>query len=88
LAPKRKSSKPKVKHRSKKTHRTPTPEIPDGTASREAVRDILNRMFGGSAEELVQNLAESNQLTPQEMARMKEIFGKRTSSQRKPGKKR
>ncbi len=50
--------------------------ILDKNASSEAVRDILNRMFDGSAEELVRSLAESNQLTPQEQARMKEIFGK------------
>jgi predicted transcriptional regulator len=49
---------------------------PPGNGSREAVRDILNRLFGDSAESLVKSLADSNQLTPEEAARMNEIFGK------------
>jgi predicted transcriptional regulator len=51
--------------------------VPPDNASREAVRDILNRLFGRSAEKLVKSLADSNQLTPEEAARMKEVFGKR-----------
>ncbi len=74
----RKNKKPKKKLNRKPHIKTQEPEQAalaqaDGN---QTIRDILNRMFEGSAEELVKSLAESNQLTPQELARMKEIFGK------------
>jgi predicted transcriptional regulator len=53
--------------------------------SREAVRDILNRLFDNSAKEIVKSLADSNQLTPEEMARMNEIFGKHAKGKRRKG---
>lgn len=49
---------------------------PPQNGSHEAVRDILNRLFGDSAEKLVRTLADSNQLTSEEEACMNEIFGK------------
>lgn len=76
MAQKKKKAKKKVNHNRKEEADNGASAIPDKNASSEAVRDILNRMFDGSAEELVKSLAESNQLTPQELARMKEIFGK------------
>jgi predicted transcriptional regulator len=54
----------------------------DPAASRAAVRDILNQLFGGEAKEIVQQLAESHQLTPEEIRRMKEIYGKRPRKKR------
>jgi predicted transcriptional regulator len=56
---------------------------PPENGSREAVRDILNRLFGDSAESLVKSLADSNQLTPDEAARMNEIFGEQTKRKRR-----
>jgi predicted transcriptional regulator len=61
------------------------PLAPPESASREAVRDILNRLFDNSAEEIVKSLADSNQLTPEEMARMNEIFGKHAKGKRRKG---
>jgi len=72
---KKRNAKKRVNHNREEEAHNSASAIPDENASREAVRDILNRMFDGSAEELVKSLAESNQLTPQELARMKEIFG-------------
>jgi predicted transcriptional regulator len=76
LAQKKKKAKKRVNHNRKEEANNGASAIPDENASGEAVRDILNRMFDGSAEELAKSLAESNQLTPQELARMKEIFGR------------
>ena len=56
---------------------------PPENGSREAVRDILNRLFGDSAESLVKSLADSNQLTPEEAARMNEIFCKQAKRRRR-----
>jgi predicted transcriptional regulator len=78
-----------LRRRNKKTGKTITAkytrtvEAPPDNASREAVRDILNRLFGRSAEKLVKSLADSNQLTPEEATRMKEIFGKRAKRKRR-----
>lgn len=86
----RKNKKPK-----KKLNRKPniTTQEPEQAALAQAdgnqtIRDILNRMFESSAEELVKSLAESNQLTPQELARMKEIFGKPDARKGRADKKR
>jgi BlaI family transcriptional regulator, penicillinase repressor len=35
------------------------------------VRDVVQRLFGGSAEELVQNLMETRQLTPEMLERLR-----------------
>lgn len=56
---------------------------PPDHASREAVRAILNRLFDNSAEELVKSLADSNRLTPEETARMNEIFGREAKHKRR-----
>ena len=39
-------------------------------ALREAVGDMVERLFGGSAESLVVSLVESRQLTPEALARL------------------
>src|SRR5439155_5309436 len=39
-------------------------------ALREAVGDMVDRLFGGSAESLVVSLVESRQLTPEALARL------------------
>lgn len=50
-------------------------------ASREktvgkALRDLVDRMFGGSAEALVMSLVESDQLTPETLRRLNEMIEK------------
>jgi predicted transcriptional regulator len=41
-----------------------------------SMRDIVERMFGGSAEALVMSLVESKQLTPETLNRLNEMLAK------------
>jgi predicted transcriptional regulator len=41
-----------------------------------SMRDIVDRMFGGSAEALVMSLVESKQLTPETLSRLNEMLAK------------
>jgi predicted transcriptional regulator len=41
-----------------------------------ALRDLVERMFGGSAEALVMSLVESSQLTPETLQRLKTLIEK------------
>lgn len=43
-------------------------------ATSAAVRDILNRLFGGSAESLVMSLVEGRELTPEKLDRLKRLL--------------
>jgi len=39
-----------------------------------AVKDLIDRLFGGSAESLVMSLVESRQLTPEKLARLQRML--------------
>src|SRR6266571_8706433 len=39
-------------------------------AARQTIRDVVNRLFGGSAESLVMSLVESRQLSPERLAEL------------------
>jgi BlaI family penicillinase repressor len=39
-----------------------------------AVKDLIDRLFGGSAESLVMSLVESRQLTPEKLARLQRMI--------------
>jgi len=39
-------------------------------AARQTIRDLVNRLFGGSAESLVMSLVESRQLSPERLAEL------------------
>lgn len=41
-----------------------------------AVGDLIDRLFGGSAESLVMSLVETRQLTPEKLARLQQIVEK------------
>jgi BlaI family transcriptional regulator, penicillinase repressor len=41
--------------------------VTEANASGHAVRDLINRMFGGSSEELVMNLIKTRQIDPQKI---------------------
>lgn len=43
-----------------------------------AVGDLIDRMFGGSAESLVMSLVETRQLTPEKLARLQKLVEKET----------
>jgi len=46
------------------------PAVTHATASLAAVRDLIDRMFGGSSEELVMSLIKSRQLDPDKIAEL------------------
>jgi BlaI family transcriptional regulator, penicillinase repressor len=39
-----------------------------------AVKDLIDRLFGGSAESLVMSMVESRQLTPEKLARLQRML--------------
>jgi predicted transcriptional regulator len=45
----------------------------------KAVGDLIDRMFGGSAESLVMNLVETRQLTPEKLTRLQKLIEKESS---------
>jgi BlaI family penicillinase repressor len=44
-----------------------------------AVGDLIDRMFGGSAESLVMSLVETRQLTPEKLSRLKDLLEEKES---------
>lgn len=50
------------------------------TALRQAVRELVERMFGGSSEELVMSLIKSRQVDPERIAALGRKFAKRKES--------
>src|SRR6185295_5485695 len=70
-----------ILHRKKKVERTlkdPAffyrPTVSRGQIIKTAVSDMIERMFGGSAEDLVMNLVETKQLTPEKLAELNELI--------------
>jgi BlaI family transcriptional regulator, penicillinase repressor len=47
-----------------------SPTVTEAKASRHAVRDLVDRMFGGSADELVMSLIKSRQIDPRRIAEL------------------
>ena len=52
------------------------PVVSRAQASRQAVADLVSRMFDGSAEGLVMSLVETRQLTPEKLAELSELLDK------------
>ncbi|MBO0722513.1 MAG: BlaI/MecI/CopY family transcriptional regulator [Blastocatellia bacterium] len=50
------------------------PAVKRDQVAGSAVKDLIDRLFGGSAENLVMNLLESRQLTPEKLARLQRIL--------------
>ena len=50
------------------------PVVSRAQASRQAVADLVSRMFDGSAEGLVMSLVETRQLTPEKLAELSELL--------------
>jgi predicted transcriptional regulator len=44
--------------------------------ARQSVGDLVDRLFGGSAESLVMSLVETKHLTPQKLAELQEMVEK------------
>jgi predicted transcriptional regulator len=51
------------------------------TALRQAVRELVERMFGGSSEELVMSLIKSRQVDPERIAALGRKLAKRKESE-------
>jgi predicted transcriptional regulator len=66
--------KGKVKRRLKDRAYLYRPVLSRQNAVRQAVGDMLDRFFGGSADSLVLNLVETRHLTPQKLARIQELL--------------
>ena len=48
--------------------------VTEARASRHAVRDLVDRMFGGSADELVMSLIKSRQIDPRRIAELSRLL--------------
>jgi predicted transcriptional regulator len=51
-----------------------TPLVSRQKAIRATLRDVMDRLFGGSAEGLVMSLVESRDLTPEKLARLNRLI--------------
>lgn len=79
-----------VLHRKKKVRRTLRGRsyqykaaVTQETASGYAVKDMLDRMFGGSVEGLLMNLVKTRQLDPEKVARLNELIAREEIRQQK-----
>ena len=49
------------------------PSVTQGQVVRQTVSDLVDRLFAGSAEDLVMSLLQSKQLTPEKLARLQKL---------------
>lgn len=66
--------KGKVKRTLKDRAYVYTPVVSRSHVSRQHIADIVDRLFGGSAESLVMSLVETKQLTPKKLARLQKLL--------------
>jgi BlaI family transcriptional regulator, penicillinase repressor len=60
------------------------PSVSRSKAAKQMVGDIIDRLFGGSAESLVMSLVETSHLTPERLAELAKLIDE--SSETKAGK--
>ena len=65
--------KGRVKRRLKERAFLYAPLLSRQTAVTQAVGDMIERFFGGSADSLVMNLVETRKLTPEKLARLQKL---------------
>ena len=53
------------------------PCISETQASRSLIRDLIDRVFDGSAGLLVQSVLDAEEITPEELARLKQMIAAR-----------
>jgi BlaI family transcriptional regulator, penicillinase repressor len=58
------------------------PAVSRKRAARAALRDVLNRLFGGSAESLVMSLVEDRHLTPARLAELNRLLAENEEASR------
>ena len=51
-----------------------TPAVSRSHVNRQHIGDIIDRLFGGSAESLVMSLVETKHLTPEKLARLQQLI--------------
>ena len=66
--------KGKVKRTLKERAYFHTPVVSRSHVTRQHIGDIIDRLFGGSAESLVMSLVETKHLTPEKLARLQELL--------------
>jgi BlaI family transcriptional regulator, penicillinase repressor len=54
------------------------PAVSRSQATKHAVGDLIDRMFGGSAESLVMSLVETRHLTAEKLAQLNQLLEKET----------
>jgi predicted transcriptional regulator len=59
--------------------------VTEAKASRHAVRDLVDRMFGGSADELVMSLIQSRQIDPKRLAELSRRVQEQAEQEEKKG---
>ena len=59
--------------------------VTEAKASRHAVRDLVDRMFGGSADELVMSLIQSRQIDPKRLAELSRRVQEQAEEEEKKG---
>ena len=62
------------------------PVVSRDQVAQKAVHDIVQRMFGGSAESLVMSLLESRDLTPQKLERLRKMVSDAKSKEERDDK--
>ena len=63
-----------------------TAEVTAAQTATQALRDLLDRMFGGSAEALMLNLVETQGIDPERIARLQELLLERSKKRQNGGK--
>jgi BlaI family transcriptional regulator, penicillinase repressor len=58
------------------------PSVSREKAVRSALRDVINRLFGGSAESLVMSLVASRDLTPEKLAELYRLVSQSQAEER------
>ena len=76
--------KGRVKRQLKERAYVYRPVLSRQKAVAQAVGDVLERFFGGSADSLVLNLVEARRLTPEKLARIQELVA-RTQEEKEHG---
>lgn len=51
-----------------------TPVVSRSHVTRQHIGDVIDRLFGGSAESLVMSLVETKHLTPKKLARLQQLI--------------
>ncbi len=63
-----------------------TPVVSREKAAGAAIRDMIDRLFGGSAEGLVMSLVESRHLAPEKLARLSKLIERHKEAEAREGK--